>query len=304
MSDAAASAASSGAAAAAAATPEIPEAGSAMYASISLYTKLFEAEPAEVLDYVVMVTVVLIVAGVVMHLLSLVKGSLTINTFGSMLGAMSTAALTYAALSKGNKLFVWHPILMTFGAVYIATAGIETVVRRKAKRSSGDRKWMTLLHWLLFDVAAASMILGLYAIYVNKQKPLYKHFASAHAWVGMVSLGFFLLNLCTGSMNTISTKGLKLTWVDWTHRIIGKVSYIGLIATVLSGHYNKVKILPEGWGGKLVLPDNYLTFGGSWTTKVFGETATWAFMGLVAAAFVCGVFPTKPKLEPKVVKKA
>ena len=45
-------AAAAAAATAAAAAPELPEAGSAMAVSVSLYTKLFEAEPAQVLEYV------------------------------------------------------------------------------------------------------------------------------------------------------------------------------------------------------------------------------------------------------------
>eukprot|EP00466_Bigelowiella_natans_P003736 jgi/Bigna1/84031/fgenesh1_pg.120_\ len=187
------------------------------------------------------------------------SSAFTVNTLAAVVGATTCFALgAIALLTKGSSLFVWHPILMSAGVLFLATGAIDLLKRKRAMASAGPRKKMVQLHWFMMDAAYISMGMGLWAIYANKSKPLAQHFVSAHSMIGLAALGLFGLNLCGGAAKTLlpmlSGRSMSLLWTDALHRYGGFLAYTFLVAAVVSGLYNRVVLLPDGWGGKFEIP--------------------------------------------------
>ena len=149
-------------------------------------------------------------------------GGLTVNTCAGPVGAATAAVLATLALQQGNKLFVWHPIFMTASVLCFSAAAVDAIKRRKT--AARDRRVsLSQLHWMLIDASAASMGVGMWAIYTVKNRPLDQHFTSLHSLVGLSALGLYALNLASGGYSTlgplVSGKSMNLVWKDWTHRL-------------------------------------------------------------------------------------
>ena len=151
---------------------------------------------------------------------------------------------------------------------------------------------------MLIDASAASMGVGMWAIYTVKNRPLDQHFTSLHSLVGLSALGLYALNLASGGYSTlgplVSGKSMNLVWKDWTHRAVGTLAFTLATLSVVSGLYNKVVVLPEGWGNGFSLPANWKEPGRTWSYKnLGGKIGVFAFIGASVAVLALVSLPQK-----------
>ncbi|GAB5371995.1 hypothetical protein AAMO2058_001627700 [Amorphochlora amoebiformis] len=244
-----------------------------------------------------------IACGVAVHLYSLSMGKWTINTCGSIVGALVCAVLATFALQK-HTLFCWHPILMSAATLYLAAGAIDTINRRRSMMDVKGKVRMAQLHWLMMDSALLCMGFGMYAIYKTKNKPLKQHFTSAHSWAGLLALLLFGLSLMAGGSNTfgplLANKKIKFLWKDAGHRIGGAMAFTMLTLTIMGGLYNKIVLLPEGWGGPLTIPESMFVGGNTWSfTSLKSDQNVYLTMIMAGVVFVLTVFPVNVKRSAK-----
>ncbi|CBJ32849.1 cytochrome b-561 domain containing 2 [Ectocarpus siliculosus] len=188
-----------------------------------------------------------------------------------MIGMMTTVLglglalfISIEAYSQGG-LFAWHPFLMSFGALGLPTAGIQAVRSRHAVGGMAPKTQRVQLHSALSNLALASMLGGLYAIYTNKEKMGKNHWTSWHSWAGVLALALWVGNVALAGANTadLEKRRLLFLWKSRNHRWAGKAAFCaGLGAVVLGLH--------SGWGLR----------------SLGGERGAWALTAGVLGVFV------------------
>lgn len=80
--------------------------------------------------------------------------------------------------------------------------------------------WWEKLHSAMSNIALASMAGGLYTIYTNKERLGKPHWTSWHAWVGLLALGLWAVNVAIAGTNTADLEGKRLVflWQSRNHR--------------------------------------------------------------------------------------
>jgi hypothetical protein len=237
------------------------------------------------------------------------------------------------ALFEPSALFAWHPISMLAGTALFFPSSLDAVVMRFSSRDRRERVLLILVHAALQGCAAAVLSLGFTAIYLNK--PAGGHFLTLHSLVGLAALVACALNFTGGFLNSLGvgkkSKAAKrknsatscdvqsndsslqqwvvlfqrrlefaLVWRDAEHRNLGSAAFLLLLGATATGLYNKVILLPEGWGGgwdhdsrlKVATPSaEWLSPGGTWSYSVLGHAGVCLMLASLFCVGVLGLWP-------------
>eukprot|EP00471_Norrisiella_sphaerica_P001123 CAMPEP_0184484748 /NCGR_PEP_ID=MMETSP0113_2-20130426/6429_1 /TAXON_ID=91329 /ORGANISM="Norrisiella sphaerica, Strain BC52" /LENGTH=109 /DNA_ID=CAMNT_0026865869 /DNA_START=54 /DNA_END=383 /DNA_ORIENTATION=+ len=97
-------------------------------------------------------------------------------------------------------------------------------------------------------------------------------------------------------------KSIRLSWVDKVHRYGGRLAYVAMIVATILGLYNRVVVLPKGWGGPFQLPEDFMVPGNTWSFKALGgKVVVYAFIASICIVALLGMFPVT--IKPDQTKK-
>ena len=105
----------------------------------------------------------------------------------SIIAGFTTAILP---LSKGWRLFSWHPLLMIGGTVGMTGVAIHT------KKLGGYEN--TKRHGIIMMLGLFMTYGGLFAIYKNKDLSGKKHFMTLHSVLGLLTIVGYTLSMLAG----------------------------------------------------------------------------------------------------------
>ncbi|CAM9938501.1 unnamed protein product [Pylaiella littoralis] len=192
-----------------------------------------------------------------------------ISTMTTVLGLGLALYVSQVAYNQGG-LFAWHPVLMSLSALGLSTAGIQAVRSRHAVGGIQPKTQRVQLHSIFSNLAMASMLGGLYAIYSNKENMGKDHWTSWHSWAGLLALALWVANIAVAGVQTadLEKRRVVFLWKSRNHRWLGKAGFCAGLAAVVLG-------LHSGWGLR--------SLGG--TRGVWALTAgvVGVFFGIVAA---------------------
>jgi protein-S-isoprenylcysteine O-methyltransferase Ste14 len=92
----------------------------------------------------------------------------------------------------GWRFFSWHPFLMIVG--FIGMMGSSAVIKKLGGYSN------TKMHGILSSSGLLLAFVGLYVIYMNKEKMGKDHITTAHALAGIVTLAGAVLPAVAGGV--------------------------------------------------------------------------------------------------------
>ena len=214
---------------------------------------------------------------------------------------------------------------MLAGTALFFPSSLDAVVMRFSSR---DRRERVLLipSTPRSRMCRRVLSLGFTAIYLNKPAGYFP----PHSLVGLAALVACALNFTGGFLNSLgvgkkskaakkknsATSGdvqsndsslqqwvvlfqrrleFALVWRDAEHRNLGSAAFLLLLGATATGLYNKVILLPEGWGGawdhdsRLIIAApsaSWLSPGGTWSYSVLGHAGVCL---MLASLFCVGV---------------
>jgi hypothetical protein len=201
-------------------------------------------------------------------------------------------------LIQPGMLFAWHPLSMLAGTVIFFPAAFDAIAMRFDSKNQQERTNLIVIHGILQLSAFVVLLLGFIAIYQNK--PPNKHFLTLHSFLGLLALGLCALNIVGAVYKSFETsiarKGLwslpQIQWRDKIHRKLGATAFICLLCASASGLYNKIVLLPDGWGGDISGPTfAWLVPGGTWSYNILGKVGVFAVLVSLFWIGVLGLWP-------------
>lgn len=183
---------------------------------------------------------------------------------GKCLGVSLALVLSTAALLKGNSLFAWHVIGMSFGAFVFQAAGYNAILAKNWTFDFSQRQALVTDHRNLMIASSLAMIVGFSTIYLNKAVGFPgKHFTSVHSWFGSAALTAMICSFTNGLYQQGSPMRPVKIWVSSVHRKFGKTSFLLVSLSAVSGLYNRTVILDwQATPIKLAIPDGWHKMGG------------------------------------------
>jgi len=165
--------------------------------------------------------------------------------FSSVLPA--AAGFLLFAFFMGNALrvfdFKFHLFLLHVGPMALLSFALLpsglALIQNKASAKGAARAWFAKAHGVTNLFVTASVIVGLVAIFVNKDRMGKAHLSSNHSWAGAAAAIAMAAN-AAGGLFKLLTKRAWL-WRDDIHR------YSGLLAVQLAWGA-AVSGLYSGWG--------------------------------------------------------
>ncbi|GAB1609885.1 cytochrome b561 domain-containing protein 2-like [Argonauta hians] len=108
-----------------------------------------------------------------------------------------TGFIIYTA-SPGSSLFSWHPTLMAISFCFLMFEAILIFSPHSSLISLKSRSTKVTWHWVTLLVAFISAVGGIIIIYYNKALNNKSHFTSWHGLIGIITMVYFMLQLCGG----------------------------------------------------------------------------------------------------------
>ena len=121
-----------------------------------------------------------------------------------------------------------HIFLMAAAAVLV----IAAVVTARKKKSG----WLNR-HRAMTLTGAVSACAAFACVFISKAVMHYPHFHSSHAIAGFVTLFMLVVTPVTGALVVSGANGLRSA-----HRMLGRITSLALVLTVLSGIMRMVQI--------------------------------------------------------------
>lgn len=145
----------------------------------------------------------------------------------------------FAWSSNPSLEFNYHPVLMTIGLIFLYAEAI-IIYRVFAKYPKGIVKAM---HGVIQAIALLFTVVGLKAVLDSHNLPAkpIPNFYSMHSWLGLLTIGLFILQLVAGFAILVwpgGTDAFRKAYMD-NHRFFGIAIFCLACATALTGTVEK-----------------------------------------------------------------
>eukprot|EP00616_Rhizochromulina_sp_CCMP1243_P003810 CAMPEP_0118963726 /NCGR_PEP_ID=MMETSP1173-20130426/1536_1 /TAXON_ID=1034831 /ORGANISM="Rhizochromulina marina cf, Strain CCMP1243" /LENGTH=269 /DNA_ID=CAMNT_0006912085 /DNA_START=38 /DNA_END=847 /DNA_ORIENTATION=- len=223
------------------------------------------------------------------------KAPITAHTVGAILGLGFAGVFASIGLAQDPSIltmdklaFVWHPMCMAAATTSLIPPAFDLVAIRHQPKARKIGEVLVMAHAALQWFSVFASAAGFVTIY--SLKPEGKHFLSLHSWVGALALGLMLLNTLGGAAKSAMIGGLR--WRDAIHRAAGSLAFSVMCGATATGMYNKVLVLPDGWGGALAQPNaTWLEPGKTWLFTQLEPRMVYALLGLLALIKLLVLYP-------------
>jgi hypothetical protein len=148
-----------------------------------------------------------------------------------------------------DKIYGYHPLLMTLGFGLLALSGILIPILNSGLHFLQNKPYVKYLHGLCHTGALICISLGLYAIVATKNgqnaaKVSHSNLMTPHSWMGMIAILTYFQNYLGGVWTFLlwnlfgsADELVKKAYLS-IHRTCGLVSLMASLAALVSGMQN------------------------------------------------------------------
>jgi len=167
-------------------------------------------------------------------------GPTGIVEWGLVAGALFLGVSVPITLFDENVLFSYHPSAMAMSFGSLMPLGVFVTLKARSLPPGHAKLNLMWTHAGAQVLASACALGGFVAITANKAISGKKHFVTAHASLGLLTLFLTFFSLCLGALNFQRLGLLRLVperfrhSVKWAHRRCGAVALVTAGVTILS----------------------------------------------------------------------
>ncbi|KAL8567462.1 hypothetical protein ACOMHN_010053 [Nucella lapillus] len=145
--------------------------------------------------------------------------------------------------APGTDLFSWHPTLMVLAYGAAMFEAVLVFSPHSSLVGGLTRQVKVTLHWVLASLAAVCALGGLAAIFQVKENKQKVHFATWHGLLGLITVGYSLMQLLGGASvkyYPLSSRliSMRLADLKMTHAVSGVAAFTLATATLTLALYS------------------------------------------------------------------